>query len=79
MNWGDGTPDTVFTATAPGPLTPQSHSFEEGSYTATVTATDTSDGAVRSSLFHVSVTDPAVLATPVPVFAVACKPRPSPA
>ena len=65
VNWGDGTPDTGFTASAPGPLTPQSHSFrEEESYTVTVTATDTSDGAVRSSLFHVSVSDPAVVQGP---------------
>ena len=77
VNWGDGTLDTSFTATAAGQLTPQGHNYgEEGTYLVTVTATDTSDGAVRSSLFHVSVSDPAVLATPVPVFAVACKPPP---
>jgi hypothetical protein len=58
VSWGDGTADTVFTATAPGPITPQNHTYtEEGVYTGTITVTDTADGQFDSELFSVIVAD----------------------
>jgi hypothetical protein len=73
VSWGDGTPDTVFNTTSLGTITPQSHTYgEEGTYTATVTVTDTSDSHSDSKPFAVTVTDPPVAASGVPVFATAC-------
>jgi len=61
VSWGDGTPDTIFTAAAPGPITPQSHTYgEEGAYTGTITVTDTADGQFDSNLFSVNVADAAL-------------------
>ena len=41
VNWGDGSAHTDFTATSTGPLTSRSHAFAlPGTYTVTVTATD---------------------------------------
>ena len=58
VSWGDGMPHTVFTATAPGTITPQNHTYgEEGAYTGTITVTDTSDGQFDSELFSVNVAD----------------------
>jgi len=44
VNWGDGTPDTTFTADAPGSLDPQDHTYTTpGAKTLTVTVTDAND------------------------------------
>ena len=59
VNWGDGTPDTTFTATSPGTLPSESHTYgEEGPYTGTITVTDTLDGQSDSKTFAVNVNDP---------------------
>jgi uncharacterized repeat protein (TIGR03803 family) len=72
VKWGDGSPDTTFSATAPGSLAMQSHLFsEEGSYTVKVTVSDSGDGASGSASFQVAVSDPAVLGTAVKVNAIA--------
>ncbi len=64
VNWGDGTPDTTFTAAIAGSLGTQSHTYaEEGHYTPKVTVTDTTNNLSGSASFQVSVSDPAVLAT----------------
>jgi hypothetical protein len=56
VNWGDDTPHANFTASAPGPLPAQSHTFaEEASYNVTVTVTDLADGAAASTTFRVNV------------------------
>ena len=72
VSWGDGTPDTVFTATAPGTISSQSHTYgEEGPYTGTITVTNTFIGLFDSQPFTVTVTDPPVVqASSVPVSAV---------
>ena len=61
VNWGDGTPDTTFSA-SPGPLGTQSHTYgEEGNYTPMVTVTDTNNNLSGSASFQVAVSDPAVV------------------
>ena len=71
INWGDGTSDTTFTMTAPGTIPSQSHTFgEEGTKTVTIKVTDNLEGQSDSKTFKVAVSDPAVLATGVPVSAV---------
>lgn len=71
VNWGDGTPDTVFTATAPGTIAAHSHTFgEEGTYTVTIKVTDTFEGQFDSKTYKVTVSDPAVVAKGVAVNAV---------
>ncbi len=58
VSWGDGTPDTVFNAAAPGTITPQTHIYaEEGFHAGTITVTDTADGQFDSKLFSVIVAD----------------------
>jgi hypothetical protein len=75
VSWGDGTPDTVFAATAPGTISSQTHTYgEEGGFTGTITVTDTLEGQFDSKPFSVTVSDPSGLATGVPVFATACRP-----
>ncbi len=70
VSWGDGTPDTVFAAAAPGTITPQSHTYtEEGPYAGTITVTDTADGQFDSELFAVNVTDAALTAGPATLLA----------
>ncbi len=64
VNWGDGTPDTTFTVTSPGPLPSKNHKYrEEGSYTVTIAVTDTLDGQSDSKTFAVNVSDPPVVAS----------------
>ena len=63
VNWGDGTPDTVFTTTSTGSLGTRSHTYaEEGNKVVTVTVTD-STTLSDSKTFNDSVSDPAVGAT----------------
>jgi hypothetical protein len=63
VNWGDGTPDTTFSA-SPGSLGTQSHTYaEEGTYTPTVTVRDTTNNLSGSASFQVVVADPAVIPT----------------
>jgi PKD repeat protein len=71
VNWGDMGPHTTFTTTTTGSLGTRTHTFgEEGTYTVTVMVTDTTGGDSDSKTFTVTVSDPAVLATGVPVSAV---------
>jgi len=64
VSWGDGTPDTTFTVTSPGPLPSNNHQYgEEGPYTGTLTVTDTLDAQSDSKSFAVNVSDPAVNAS----------------
>ncbi len=71
INWGDGTPDTVF-STTPGLLGSSSHTYgEEGTYTTTITVTDNTDNLSGSATFQVTVSDPPVVqASSIPVSAV---------
>ncbi|HLJ93972.1 MAG TPA: PKD domain-containing protein, partial [Gemmataceae bacterium] len=63
VSWGDGTPNTSFTATATGNLANQPHTFrEEGTYNVTVNVTDHSNQS-NSASFQVTVADPAVVGT----------------
>jgi hypothetical protein len=59
VNWGDSSPNTVFTQTTKGTITPQSHPYaEEGPYTVTVTVAG--NGLTSSEHFGVTVSDPSV-------------------
>ena len=70
VSWGDGSPNTVFTTGSAGSLGTQLHTYaEEGSNVVTVTVTD-STTLSDSKTFNVSVSDPAVVPTAVPVTAV---------
>jgi hypothetical protein len=63
VNWGDSTPDTVFTTASAGTISAQNHTYgEEGSYTATITVMN-SAGQTASTTFGVAVSDPAVVPT----------------
>ncbi len=63
VNWGDGTPDTIFTASTAGTLATSNHAYsEEGLYTPKVTVTD-STSLSDSATFQVTVSDPAVIPT----------------
>jgi fibronectin-binding autotransporter adhesin len=73
VKWGDNTPDTTFTVTAPPPgnannltITPQQHTYADnvGSpFTVTVTVTDPNGGSGSAS-FHVNVANVAPVITP---------------
>jgi hypothetical protein len=72
VNWGDGTPHTIFSQSSPGTITPQSHTYAEETspgYTVTVKVTQTSTGLFSSANFGVTVTDPKVMAQGVDVSA----------
>src|SRR5262249_11997368 len=63
VDWNDGTAHTTFNMSSPGTITQQSHTYrEEGSYTVTVTVTNTIDGEFDSKIFTVKVSDPSVVA-----------------
>jgi hypothetical protein len=63
VNWGDGTPHTIFSTAAVGSLGTKLHTFaEEGLETVTVTVTDFT-GLSDARTFQVTVSDPAVIAT----------------
>jgi PKD repeat protein len=73
VNWGDSSPNTVFTQTTKGTIdgsaAQRTHTYaEEGAKTVTVTVTG--NGQTSTESFGVTVTDPAVLGTPVAVSAV---------
>ncbi|HEV8062257.1 MAG TPA: SBBP repeat-containing protein [Gemmataceae bacterium] len=64
VNWGDGTADTSFSASAPGSLGTQTHAFSAaGTDTVTVTIIDP-NGITGSDTFSVSVHAPPVLTRP---------------
>ncbi|HLJ93973.1 MAG TPA: hypothetical protein VKU02_12365, partial [Gemmataceae bacterium] len=64
INWGDGSSNTIFNPSAPGPLTGQSHTYaEERTFAVTITVTNNSDNLFGSGMFQVSVSDPNVMAT----------------
>jgi Ca2+-binding RTX toxin-like protein len=64
VSWGDGTADTVFTATSPGTIASKNHTYsEEGPHTVTITVTDTLDDQSDAKTFNVTISDPAVDAT----------------
>jgi hypothetical protein len=70
--WGDGSNNTTFNRSQTGTLGSQSHTYaEEGPYTVTVTVQDTGDGLSNSASFQVTVSDPAVVGSPVAVNATA--------
>jgi hypothetical protein len=56
VNWGDGTPNTVFQRTALGALPAQSHTYATpGNRTVTVTVRDKDNGASAPATFAVTV------------------------
>jgi predicted outer membrane repeat protein len=58
VSWGDGSPDTAFTASSPGALGTQNHAYQAaGTFTATVTVSD-ADHDTSKATFHVNVTVP---------------------
>jgi hypothetical protein len=64
ITWGDGTPDTTFTANSPGPLPSKTHTYgEEGPYTVTIAVTDTLVDRSDSKTFAINVSDPPVVAS----------------
>src|SRR5207247_126375 len=69
VKWGDGTPDTTFTANSPGPLARPHGYAEEANYAVLVTLTSNTN-ASGSASFQVNVSDPAVVATAVNFSAV---------
>src|SRR5579871_817712 len=63
--WGDGTSMMLPAPSGPGSLGSSSHMYaEEGTYTVTVTVTDTGDQQSGTGMFQVTVSDPAVSASP---------------
>jgi hypothetical protein len=67
VNWGDGTPDTIFSTTTPGSLGTQNHSYGgEGGYTVTVNVANSAQQS-DSAVFQVGVTDAPLIATGVNV------------
>ena len=68
VNWGDGTPDTIFMVASAGSLGTKPHTFgEEGTYTVKVTVTDNTNLS-GSATFTVTVSDPAVVPAAVAPF-----------
>jgi hypothetical protein len=64
VQWGDTTADTSFSVVSDGTIPVTNHAFpEEGSYTVTVTVTD-STSLSASITFKVTVSDPAVVPSP---------------
>jgi SdrD B-like domain len=56
VNWGDGSANTTFTATAAGTITAQSHDFAtSGSKTVTVSVTDSASHSSNKATFAVTV------------------------
>lgn len=61
VNWGDGSPDTTFSASSSGSLGSVNHTYaEEGNYSAKVTVTD-STSLSGSANFQMSVSDPSIV------------------
>ena len=59
VNWGDGTTESLTSATATGSIGTAAHTYgDNGSYTVTITVTDV-DGAAGSNMFTVSVANTA--------------------
>ena len=59
VNWGDGTTESLTSATVTGPVGTAAHTYvDNGSYTVTITVTDV-DGAPGSNTFTVSVANTA--------------------
>jgi hypothetical protein len=55
VDWGDGSPHTSFTVTAPGALPAQSHTYaDNGSYTVAVKVTDKDSGESDPGRFNVT-------------------------
>ncbi|HLJ97483.1 MAG TPA: Ig-like domain-containing protein, partial [Gemmataceae bacterium] len=66
--WGDGSTPTTFNPSAQGALGTQGHIYaQEGTYTVTVTVTDTGANTSGSALFPVSVSDWQLVAAPAPI------------
>jgi hypothetical protein len=57
VNWGDGSADTTFQTTSKGSLGTQNHSFDEGSWTVTVTVTDAYSERATSNTFQVEAAE----------------------
>ena len=66
VDWGDGSADTVFTETSPGPIAGKSHTYaDDGLYTVTVTVDeDNGAGAADTATFGVTVSNVAPNVTP---------------
>ncbi|HLJ93837.1 MAG TPA: hypothetical protein VKU02_11680 [Gemmataceae bacterium] len=74
VDWKDNTAHTSFTITAQGALDPKPHTYyEEGSYLAAVTITNNLN-TFGSATFLVTVSDPAVVGTPLQISTVAGAP-----
>ncbi|HLJ97812.1 MAG TPA: PKD domain-containing protein [Gemmataceae bacterium] len=58
INWGDGSSNTTFNPSGPGTLGNQPHAYtEEGTYTVTITVTNTSDTLFGTAMSQVTVSE----------------------
>ena len=66
VNWGDGTTDTTFSATSPGALGSQSHTYaDDQTYTVTVAVTNMATNESGTATFDVVVSNAPIAVGPI--------------
>jgi hypothetical protein len=68
INWGDNTASSTFDEDSPLTITPRSHVYAAGTYTATVSVTNDCGLKSNASSFQVVVSDPPVMIESAPGF-----------